>query len=254
MNYQTADEKLQGRNKLSRKVGNNTYLVRNSGVPGDSIHLKLHNTYIITWFADGRIELNSGGYRTVTTKARINEFLAGFGVSQERGVWYLTTSTPESYWSKLVIFEDGLVINPDGTVTGGSPIEDTKKALKLRKRVNAFATNYIAAFKAGDVPAPSSGDCWYCLMKNEEGNTLGEIQKSAEHILSHLEEEYYVPSLLSRAFETMPHSQAMGWAIASKWAPEQLSTASSTFLPDFVFEQLRKILTRYILRQLGQAS
>src|SRR5579864_7126511 len=110
MNYLKADSQLSGRNKLSRKVGNNTYLVRNSGVLGDSIHLKLHDTYIITWYADGRTELNSGGWRTVTTKARINEHLEdGFGISQVKGLWYVTRYQSDKF-EDVCMFEDGLVI------------------------------------------------------------------------------------------------------------------------------------------------
>lgn len=128
MDYSTADSKLQGRNNLRRKVGNNTYLVRNSGVPGDSIHLKLHNTYVITWYADGRVELNTGGWRTVTTKDRINNNLEGFGIAQRKGQWYFLRNTDTApYWEDVAMFEDGMVINADGEVTGASPLETASK-------------------------------------------------------------------------------------------------------------------------------
>lgn len=263
MDYQTADRQLQGRNKLSRKVGNNTYLVRNSGVPGDSIHLKLHNTYIMTWYADGRIELNTGGWRTVTTKARINEHLSGYSLSQDRGVWYLSQHLDAApYWKTLGVFADGLTIHADDTITGMEPLDAAKEANKLRSRVHKFARSYMEAFRNGKVPAPGPGDCFYCGMHTvEDHKPLGEAMRDKDHILSHMEEKYFVPSLLSNAFKAMPHSQAMGWAIADKWDPTHSNQGSeSTFkrisgnLPEFVYDQLQKSLSRYMLRQLGQAS
>lgn len=302
MNYLEADSKLQGRNKLSRKVGNNTYLVRNSGVPGDSIHLKLHSTYIVTWYADGRIELNSGGWRTVTTKARINEYVEGWGISQEHGQWFIhrpvvldkclyceepqgkhnnfTLACPEkdgtdrdwderykfTAWhtnERTAMFADGAVIHPDGTLSGAEPISEYDKALKLRRRVQRFAAKYIEAFGKGKVPAPSNGDCLYCNVgfRSQENKPLGETVHDKDHILSHLEENYFVPSLLMRAFETMPHSQVMGWAIGEKWGKEREQAAEifskidggSQFF-DMVRTDLQKMLSKYILRQLGQAA
>jgi len=250
MDYITADEKLQGRNKLSRKVGNNTHLVRHSGVPGDSIHLKLHDTYIITWYADGRIELNTGGWFTVTTKARINEFLSGYAISQERGVWYLEKHTDgPRYWTRLGVFADGLTIHADDAITGMNPLDDAKEKNKLRRRVAMFAKHYMSAFQAGKVPAPSNGDCWYCAMRTVDGNIpLGEKVSDKDHLMSHLDENYFVPSLLHRAFETMPHSPAMGWALAKHWGGQDIP------VPEFVYSQLQKSLSRYMLRQLGQAA
>lgn len=248
MNYITANDKLQGRNSLSRKVGNNTYLVRNSSVPGDSIHLKLHNTYIVTWYTDGRIELNTGGWFTVTTKARINEFIGAYGISQERGIWYLTSYCNGKHTTHGV-FADGLIINPDDTFTGLLPLDDAKEKNKLRRRVNLFAKHYIEEFQAGNIPAPSNGDCFYCVMRTVDGNIpLGEAVHDKDHIMSHLEESYFVPSILNRAFETLPHSPAMGWALAKHWGGQDIP------VPDFVYDQLRKNVSRYLLRQLGQAA
>ena len=248
MDYLQADSKLQGRCMLSRKVGNNTYLVRNSGVPGDSIHLKLHNTYIITWYADGRIELNTGGWKTVTTKARINEYLSGYYISQNRGVWRVGTHD-DNGWRELGIFSDGMMISPDGTITGMEPLDSAKAANKLRRQVHRFATEYMQAFQSGQVSAPGAGDCFYCHMREvKTAKPLGDVTHDKDHILSHLEEKYYVPSLLYNAFEAMPHSTAMSWALAKHWGGQDIP------VPEFVYAQLKTILQRYMLRQLGQAA
>ena len=74
MLYAEARERLGNRD--SRKVANNTYLVKRSiGTNGDEpISLRLHSTYILTWYPDGCVEYNHGGYTTVTTKDRLNRY------------------------------------------------------------------------------------------------------------------------------------------------------------------------------------
>lgn len=51
-----------------------------------------HGTYVVV-FTDKQVSLNSGGWRTVTTKARMNlasdEFNLGFSVYQRKGKWFV---------------------------------------------------------------------------------------------------------------------------------------------------------------------
>jgi len=254
MNYDKANSQLDGRCKLSRRIGNNTYLIRHSGVPGDSIHLKLHDTYIMTWYADGRIELNSGGWRTVTTKARMNEYLEdGWGISQVKGQWYLTRYHNGKH-EDVCLYDDGLVINPDETVMGGEPIGKVRELLALRRKVNRFATAYAKAFASGNVPKPSAGDCFYCVMREvKTGKPLGECTHDTDHLISHLDEKYYVPSILLRAMETIPVSKAFEQTIHAKW--EEKPEYSFFKLDDTWFQsQLKTTVSRYMLRQLGQAA
>lgn len=71
MYYHEANAQLQGRCFQSRKLGNNTYLIRD----GEQLHVKLHATHILTFYPNGDIRLNTGGWNTVTTRARMNEYL-----------------------------------------------------------------------------------------------------------------------------------------------------------------------------------
>lgn len=253
MNYQKADEYLGKKTDRPIGTGRATRLVRHSGVPGDSIHLKLHDTYVVTWYADGRIELNSGGWRTVTTKARINEHLErGYGISQVRGQWYLTRYQDE--FEDVCLYDDGLIINPDDTITGGEPIAKVKELLALRRRVNRFATAYALVFSKGKVPMPGPGDCFYCgLREVGTGKPLGECAHNPDHLISHLDEKYYVPSILLRAMETMPVSKAFEQTVHATW---QGKPEYSFFkLEDKYFQNdLKKTVSRYMLRQLGQAA
>lgn len=100
--YKRAAEILAGRDKV--KLGNNTWL--------ETFHLgiavRLHNTRIVVFYEDGRILLHTGGYRTVTTKDRINQFITG-RVYQKAHQWFYVGHTSEGAidWANPVKFEEG---------------------------------------------------------------------------------------------------------------------------------------------------
>jgi hypothetical protein len=88
----------------SRKVAPNTYLIQ-----GDGNALVRYHGNLIVIYEPGRITLNSQGYRTYTTKERINWFLpAGYGLYQQRHEWFV--DGPEGTWP----FEDGMVLTSRG--------------------------------------------------------------------------------------------------------------------------------------------
>jgi hypothetical protein len=73
-----------GKSKVT-KIANNTYDV----VYSDTKHaIRLHDTDIIT-FDNGKIILNSGGWQTHTTKARMNQYLSGISIVQEDFDWFV---------------------------------------------------------------------------------------------------------------------------------------------------------------------
>lgn len=72
------------RDKQSKPVANNTRVERRNE---DTYALRLHATDIATFHRDGRIEINSGGWRTVTTKDRLGAVTRH--VYSERGTWYV---------------------------------------------------------------------------------------------------------------------------------------------------------------------
>ena len=63
------------------------------GFSGDYIFVRLYATRIITAHHEGNIKLDTGGYHSVTTKARINEFLnlagTGWKVFQKNHEWFI---------------------------------------------------------------------------------------------------------------------------------------------------------------------
>lgn len=88
MDFTTLDNRLGDRTRL--KVANNTRLIRIYG--GDAIAIRLWATDVVTYYRDGRIILNSGGYKTVTTKRRMNDWTPpSIMLYQENWDWYVVT-------------------------------------------------------------------------------------------------------------------------------------------------------------------
>lgn len=68
-----------------------------------------HRTVVAKLYDDGHIQLNSGGWRTVTTKCRMNQFAAqycnyAFSVCQRKGDWFVVNCGDNE-----VPFTDGMV-------------------------------------------------------------------------------------------------------------------------------------------------
>lgn len=231
--FTEAVEKLGTRN--SRKLANNTYLEKQ---PDGTIAVRLHSTNVVIYSPDGTITLNSGGWRTPTTKDRINTY-SPLLVSQERGIWYVG----KTYWDKAATFADGLTYK-DGVISGAG--EAPKKQEALRKRVQKFARTYIQKLGAGEIPAPSGGDCWLCLGK-----------MSGDHILSHIDEGYYVPTLIVNAFKDLGAAPVQMWGLQEIWGqlPEASESKTQARFTQWATDvRSRRMLTRYLYRQLGLAA
>mgnify|MGYP003140959246 FL=1 len=184
MNYKNANDKLQGRCKDSRKIANNTYLKRR----GQDIAVMLHETDIVIFHPNNTFTLNSGGYRTRTTKARMNSF-SPVNLNQVNGVWYIDK----------FLFEDGMKVNSKGApINGKNPAEFEKSKRKIDRLTAQYIKGFVNDIKENGLQTPNGGDCWYCAMKNEDGEPLGDLVNDT-HLLNHFEDGYFVPSLLYNA-------------------------------------------------------
>lgn len=110
MDY-TQASKLLG-NRDSCKVGNNTWIHRMGG-NGD-IAVRLHSTYVVTMHADGTYTLRTGGWKTTTTKDRINAYSPA-RVYQRAGIWYLGNTQPPARGRPMnAEFFEGVRIDSNG--------------------------------------------------------------------------------------------------------------------------------------------
>lgn len=216
-------EMLKGRDR--RKVGNNTYVEKRDG----AVALRLHNTDIITE-ADGVLTVNTGGWKTHTTKDRLNAYLPGGGVYQKRGLWY---------WRDGSVFTDGDRVTLAGEVIAQAKPGQEKGQLKLRKRILAFARKCAEAIP---LEKPGAGDCFYCGMQTKDGQSLGDATKDTGHLMSHLDEGYCVPSLVYHALKEAGNTDMVTAAAFN---------ADAGFLADVAKRQTRKAVARYMYRRLN---
>ena len=178
------------RNKESGKpLANNTRLVKR----GEAFAVQLHQTDVVTIHPNGTHTLNSGGWRTMTTKARMNEF-GPVGITQTKGHWFV------DYPGGQCLYEDGMTIGADGVPINPVPVDrDKKPAKKAAKLVKKYIDGFCEMIRAKKLENPSGGDCWDCCMKTKGGEALGNCTGNPAHLVSHLEENYFVPSLLANA-------------------------------------------------------
>ncbi|MCH7759836.1 hypothetical protein IIA15_00320 [candidate division TA06 bacterium] len=201
-----AGEIRKGRSKIgdfkAKKWANNTYLVSHPyshpSVMDPFMAVHLHDTDVVRVFGD-KIQLFTGGWKTVTTKERINRVLfqseLDYYVCQEKSLWYVQRARNDRHLRYP--FAEGITIHEDGHITGAAPASASKKNEKLLKKIKKYAEGYVVALKAGKIPLPSGGDCWGCYMADKNGKPAF----GNDHFIEHLEEGYFVPSLLMNAFK-----------------------------------------------------
>ena len=252
---------MNGRNKNDRPIpydyggSNNTRLVR---LNDNEVGIKLYKTIIVIYYKNGNIQLNTDGWQTVTTRDRMNGFQSKFSVWQEKYIWYL------SYHDKTYLYEDQMLLHPEGSITDSNQKlikpyskEEQKKMNKLKRSIDTYCKNFITKFFNHEIPQPDRGDCWDCSFHNVEKPTesMGDMAKS-NHILNHIKEKYYVPSLLNNAIQEVKsigisglapideHNIAYGWK-ANGWE------SNGPMMQDITHRRLVKVLKQYIHKRTG---
>ena len=82
---------------------------------GQAVHVIYHDTVVWERSFDGKvITLRTGGYKTPTTKRRMNQAFQQFGysivVSSSRGFWYVNDNRDPKVWTRSIRFEVDLCI------------------------------------------------------------------------------------------------------------------------------------------------
>jgi hypothetical protein len=229
VSYSSAEAYLGSKEK--RKLAHETYLVR----VGNDLVIRYHDTNVVVYHADRSITLDSGGWRSPTTRRRFEEF-GSVPIEQRDSSWFVR------WWGREYIFDDGMRLRPDASVIYAKEPPDADDILKLSKRVNKYARDFAAAFIEGQVEAPSGGDCWHCLFEDESRRSWDEASNDKEHLHSHMEEPYYVPSLLVRAMEKYGAVNAERGAIWSYWDPERALELWEGLAKRTVYKYVRKYM------------
>lgn len=234
MDYKQAESMLTGRCKLHRKLANNTYLIR---VDEKTIAVRLHKTNIVTLTKSGKIILNSGKWRTNTTRDRMGLVLPnGYGISQQKGEWFVYNwkdQTTIPYKDEMYLYR--------GKWYGIPTTRQTNKREKLKKEIIKYVDTYLDKLFKCELPLPDSGDCWMCRFG---------IPDDGEHLRSHIKEKYYVPSLMTLIMND-------SWAPLSLWNKEVISAhlfhqaKGKGYTPDWGHKQIRKAMLKYFGKKLG---
>lgn len=184
--------------KTSKKIAHATTLRRE----GVQLVVKFHETDILVLAPNGTIQVNSGGWRTPLTKERIHEF-GGILIHSVEDIWFVKGKR-----GALSHYYDGMAFDEKGIPE--TPRTETFKSVMSRKHALDRATRtyrkgFMAALKkqvdeGGAFRRPSSGDCWYCHLFGDPG---------VDHVLRHMEQDYFVPSLLFNAFTE--HAGGTSW-------------------------------------------
>ena len=95
------------------KLHKNVYLEPRDN---DVIAVRYHDTEIVVYYPDGRIELHSGGWRTASTKKNLNIY-SPFHVYQEKGVWYVYPDPIFTNAADVQKFVDGMILPTPEWVT-----------------------------------------------------------------------------------------------------------------------------------------
>ena len=193
--------------------------------------IRLHNTDIITTHPDGSTELNSGGWRTHTTKARINEY-SPLKIRQRGGCWYVAY-TPD----QEIPFFDGIKFDPDRVLIGKIPADPAGNVARIKKQIKKYLDGLD---KIETLPEPNNGDCWHCLLKEEKtGRTWGDLSRDQDHLKQHLKDGYIHGSIILNALKE-----------AGYRCPEIFWTAEKSGARP----SIKRALRRYLLKRLAAVA
>lgn len=234
-----------------KPLENNTRLFKR----GEDYAVRLHGTDVVIFHPDDSVTLNSGGWRTVTTKDRFNKYANGAAytgrhgggtngvrVYSDRGTWKLYRAGQE-----VAIYADGVTIFPDGHVEGAGKPDASAADRAMRRRAGKYAQDYVSALYAGEIGVPGGGDCWHCLMRDIKTGKPA-FTGDASHMESHMDEAYYVPSLVWNALEMF------GGSIAARETVRALQAGETCSWAGIMRDQLTRTIRRYVIRQCGRVA
>jgi len=247
-NYEQAKEFLsRGKDKTRRNVPS----IRSTSVidHGDHISIRYHDTDVIKFYPDHMV-IDCNGWRTRTTKERINEVLKPWNVFQNRGVWFIMNyNSPDR---THYLYRDGLTFDYNGNCLSELKTNESEiaKMKALQRQILAYGRKVYDTVMAEEIDPPSGGDCWYCCMVGDDGKTLGESLKDTHHLISHMEESYIVPSLIWNALRTYDNAPL----IMQTMYNIMHKAGHSGHWKEITAKRAKRAIVKYLKVNLGVAS
>lgn len=225
-----------------KKIANNT--VRYTRPNGDVV-TRLHLTDVVVKHPDGTFTLNSGGYRTMTTRARI-EANSPARIYSDKGIWHVRTGDDPDrpYRSLGAPFVDGMRVDASGLPIGVTPKSAVRELKRIRAEKAAIKRFCDRVDTLSSIPRPNNGDCWFCSMHTTDtGATLGDAVGDNEHIREHVRTGYLHGSLLYNALRESGRSDPQ---IAYLY-----HAAEQDRNPDYYRDIIKRALRKYLNRHFG---
>lgn len=175
-----------------KPLANNTRLYKR----GDEFEIVLHQTAVVSVLPEGKYIIRTGGWNTLTTRDRLNRYAPGRFFTRQ-GILYWAPD----HKSDEIVVEEGMVIGEEGKVYDRDPgvgQEHERQVRDMKARIKRYLDGYMKALEAR-MPIPSGGDCWFCCMVTEDGLAMGDHLHDHDHLIEHMNERYYVPSLVVNA-------------------------------------------------------
>lgn len=111
-----------------------------------------------------------------------------------------------------VSFEDDMEVTADGYAVRPNQREiarqasEHKRAERMQAKIDKYVKSYVWQLTTNGLPMPSGGDCWGCALRDRSDPGLEPM--GTGHLLDHLREHYYVPSLAVNALRERGYKDA----------------------------------------------
>jgi hypothetical protein len=270
--------------KFSGQVGKNQWNMRQMlEVDGKFIeykqcpHCKAFDNLLARW----NYAMNGGGWGQdrFLGYAKRMEMIERFGSVEEWQAAYLTDFRARRVYLKAakeweirnrIVFYDGIVVNKDGYAIklrqdGPSPAKLRRHEAtvnKIKRNIDKYVNGYIEQLRSG-MAMPGSSDCWFCSMfssvkPNEQGMRslprghtvapLAEHNENTEHLHSHIEESYYVPTLAINAM------RERGYQDTGIYFMLDMKTDNQTMGGRNNYDNVRRAIRSYLNKRLIPAA
>lgn len=189
----------------AEKVDNNTYRI---AYEDGTVAYRLHDTDVVTILQNGNVVLDSGGWQTNTTKDRINKYSEA-RLSQKNNIWYVRDGE---------VFYDGITLSPFGTVISAKLITPKQKEAEV-KFLKEKIGKYVKLITKKNIQSltPNGGDCWFCYLQTQDGQTMGDASGNEDHIISHVENGYMHGSMIVNAMKDAGYKmEGIQWMYSNK--------------------------------------
>lgn len=211
--------------------------------------VRYHHTDVVA-VRRGVVTLDSGGWRTVTTKERINAHNgSGLYVYSDRGEWIVK----DCETGAEVAYRDGLRFRLRDRRFVNAPSDSAvRERRRLSRAINAFAAQLRDLERWPTLPEPNGGDCWFCLMFDRVepreaprymygvGDRTGPAGRGdSSHLLEHVREGYMHGSLILNALRWCGYGET---GIAYYWHEDRCRDVVS------------RAVRRYLRARLGFAN